>query len=418
MLGGPAPRLAEADQRLGLPSLLPTPPAGQSASAAVRAASGDEPVTELVVVHPSDWQPGRIRDALDELYPLAEWVRSCTRALALAREVDARSLRPPGPLAVLEVDPTGVGITVLADPVDGAVLAGRFVPGAPRLAESLAGVAGAAGCRVVELTGGVLLAGEESVPTTDGRLAELIDLAGQRPVLIGEEAALATLGGLRVPRQRSPARPSVARKRPARSDRLGAGLLPDPPPPRRLGPWLLGFVLPALCALIALFAIHPSATTGPASRVGLGGVLAQYDYALVLPAGWRHSGGLPARRRTLLTPVDTPNGSALISVEQTLLGYDSVAEFDRARRELEGRFAEARAGGDHLDGFTVSAHVGGREVIAYRQHQPRTGADVDWYVLFDGDSQLSVGCQHTYAAADAVRTACAEVLASLRLRPS
>jgi type VII secretion-associated protein (TIGR03931 family) len=44
------------------------------------------------------------------------------------------------------------------------------------------------------------------------------------------------------------------------------------------------------------------------------------------------------------------------------------------------------------------------------------GADVDWYVLFDRDAQLSVGCQHTEAGADAVRAACDQVLRSLRLR--
>jgi type VII secretion-associated protein (TIGR03931 family) len=144
--------------------------------------------------------------------------------------------------------------------------------------------------------------------------------------------------------------------------------------------------------------------------------LAQYDYTVRLPDGWRHSGGLPERRRTLLTPVGAPAGSDLIAVEQTPLGYDSAAEPDRAFRELRDRYARSVAGGAVLDEFTLATRVADRDVIAYRQRQPGLGAEVDWYVLFERDAQLSVGCQHTPGGVEAVRTACAEVVGSLRMR--
>ncbi|MDT7592752.1 MAG: molecular chaperone DnaK, partial [Pseudonocardiales bacterium] len=60
--------------------------------------------------------------------------------------------------------------------------------------------------------------------------------------------------------------------------------------------------------------------------------------------------------------------------------------------------------------------VADRDVIAYRQRQPGLGAEVDWYVLFERDAQLSVGCQHTPGGVEAVRTACVEVVGSLRMR--
>lgn len=145
-------------------------------------------------------------------------------------------------------------------------------------------------------------------------------------------------------------------------------------------------------------------------------VLAQYDYVLRLPPGWKHSGGLPERRRTLLTPVTAPDGSDLISVEQTALGYDSASEPDRAYRELHDRFGREAAADPALTGLTMSTAYAGRSVIAYHQALPARGAGVDWYVVFDRDAQFSVGCRHTPSGAAQVGAACARVVASLGRR--
>jgi type VII secretion-associated protein (TIGR03931 family) len=64
----------------------------------------------------------------------------------------------------------------------------------------------------------------------------------------------------------------------------------------------------------------------------------------------------------------------------------------------------------------MSSRYAGRTVIAYRQRLPTRGAEVDWYVLFDRDAQLSVGCQHTRSGMAEVGAACAEVVASLAHR--
>jgi type VII secretion-associated protein (TIGR03931 family) len=58
----------------------------------------------------------------------------------------------------------------------------------------------------------------------------------------------------------------------------------------------------------------------------------------------------------------------------------------------------------------------GRAVIAYHQALPARGAEVDWYVLFDRDAQLSVGCQHTGPGAVEVGRACSQVVASIARR--
>ena len=54
--------------------------------------------------------------------------------------------------------------------------------------------------------------------------------------------------------------------------------------------------------------------------------------------------------------------------------------------------------GARLSGYGA-AEVGGRPVTTYRQ-QERDGAVVEWFVVLDGDAQLSVGCRHTPAGTD------------------
>jgi type VII secretion-associated protein (TIGR03931 family) len=75
-------------------------------------------------------------------------------------------------------------------------------------------------------------------------------------------------------------------------------------------------------------------------------------------------------------------------------------------------FDRSVAAGAPLSGYGT-AEVGGRTVTTYRQPE-RDGAVVEWYVVLDGESQLSVGCRHTPAGTDAVRAACATVVGSVR----
>jgi type VII secretion-associated protein (TIGR03931 family) len=186
-------------------------------------------------------------------------------------------------------------------------------------------------------------------------------------------------------------------------------------PPRTRRP-TLRTALPAAAAVAliagllgvgALLPSRPAAATVPA------GVLVQYGYRLDIPSGWEHTGGLPERRRILLTPAGAPEGSDLIAVERTPLGYDTGAEPERAQAELRAEFDAAAAGGSALSGYR-DASVAGREATSYRQQEADARTVVDWFVLLDGDAQLSVGCRHTGAENETVLAACAVVVASLR----
>jgi type VII secretion-associated protein (TIGR03931 family) len=387
--------------------------------------------------------------------PGGELAAAAERAAAAVRELDARVGLPPGPSAVLEVGSTAIRVTILAGP-DGTVLgSGQVAAPAGRgwsetSVQLLTGAAAELGHTLPTLTGGVLVIGERA---NDADLSRrLTEVCGEPPWLPGPVVA-AVPGGLRSryrpvitpksepegiartePEGTARTEPAgtvrtepegIARTEPAGTVRtepagpagqsLGAGLFPPQSSRRRIRAGVVTAVAVAtaglLAGLVTARAARPAAGPAPDATA-----LVQYDYALRLPAGWRHSGGLPERRRTLLTPTDTPDGSDLVSIEQTPLGYDGTAEADRAHRELAERFRQAAETDPTLDGPPRAAAIGGRDVIAYRQALPRVGATVDWFVLFVRDAQLSVGCQHTPSGADAVAAACAEVVASLRER--
>ena len=108
------------------------------------------------------------------------------------------------------------------------------------------------------------------------------------------------------------------------------------------------------------------------------GVLVQYGYRLDVPTGWAHTGGLPERRRVLLTPAATPEGSDLIAVERSPLGYDADAERPRALAELRAEFDAAVAGGS-----ACPASGRGRTPVARScatSSSTPTVAPVDWFV--------------------------------------
>lgn len=229
------------------------------------------------------------------------------------------------------------------------------------------------------------------------QLVELLDAAGLPDVTVARrpDAAPLLAALARIP-------PTVPPPTTVRGRRL-----PGPPPRRSWRVW------PAVaCAGMVLVGLHllgvalaPSPADVPRD------VLAQYGYRLQIPPGWAHTGGLPERRRSLLTPVAAPDGSDLVVAESTPLGYDSAAEPERAAAELRAVFDEAVAAGSPLTEYVPDTRFGGRTVTAYRESDGATV--VRWYVVLDGDTQLSVGCRHTGAGAADVLDACAAVVASI-----
>lgn len=237
-------------------------------------------------------------------------------------------------------------------------------------------------------------------------LAELFDVAGLGTVTVAARPeAAAVVGALRLP----PA--ALARVAPGPA---AAGVEPDrrwlaPPPPRR-HPAVRA--APAVLAAAAVATVVVPGGATPAVVAAPAGVVAQYGYVLRLPEGWTHAGGLPERRRTLLTPAGAPDGSDVVVVERTPLGYDAASEPGRAAAELRAAFDAAVAAGAPLSGFEPEARHADRAVAVYREHG--AGGVIDWYVLLDGPDQLTVGCQHTGSGVVQVRRACATVVGSLR----
>ena len=420
---------AEAD---GPPRLIAELPAPGPGVAALLTQLVGAPPEELVLVHPARWPPARS----------TQWARDCAGLAARVRTVAAPlAAAGPGEAAVLDVGAAVTEATWLA--ADGTVQAvaaaevgGRHLdelvaahtgrdPAAARavrevlsLHPAVDGVEAvdvrpllvepltAAVAALREVVAGaprvLLIGGLARTPT----LARLVDEAGVAAAEVAPRPeAAAVLGALRPASEpyRSPERAA---------HRRGASYLPALParPRRPLRVALLGTV--AAVAVAVLVMVGRLLTPAAAEAVPAG-VLVQYGYRLDVPVGWEHTGGLPERRRVLLTPLTTPEGSDLIAVEHSSLGYDTTAEPQRARAELRAAYDAAVAEGSAFAGYDPDEHFAGRPVAAYRQEE-QGGTVVDWFVVLERDAQLSVGCRHTAAGADAVLAACAVVVASVR----
>ncbi|MFP5069739.1 type VII secretion-associated protein [Pseudonocardia nantongensis] len=376
---------------------------------------------------------------------------------------------PPGPVLVLDADPAGLrGWLVcgaVVTPVPGPLVpgplppgpaplapssSGRFppVPGAGSTADRWAGVArwssGAvrgSGCREVVLAGehagtpGLAAAVEAAVPCPVRPAGPLSDddpaaVDGAGPATAAVLGAALLGAGLRLVKPQSAGppiteSPSTGRSTagpptmeppsvvapptrttdPAAPAAAAAG--PGPPRRRRSVP---GVVLPGVALLGAALVVAGllGGRTVPAAVPGAPAVV-QYGYAATLPDGWEHTGGNPARMRTLLTPAGRPDGADLIVLERSPLGYDAGREPVRAAREL----AALLAGEPGVTGPEPRA-VGGRELFGYTQRD--AGTVTDWHVLLDGTDQLLAGCRRP-AAEPGPGPACVTVVASLRRAP-
>ncbi|RKT57720.1 type VII secretion-associated protein [Saccharothrix australiensis] len=201
---------------------------------------------------------------------------------------------------------------------------------------------------------------------------------------------------------------------PARFPRpLPAPPPPPPPAPRNRAPLVLGGVV-ALALVVAgsvVYTVHreggggaPAPTT---SSTPTGKTIAQYDYTFTVPPGWVQTGSAAETRQVYLKPEEPVGGLEVISVTEQKLTYDSTAERGRAEGELRAEYDRGR----NLSGFDASRDFGGKDVVYYReQAEPYA---VDWFVLFQGDAQVSVGCQFAPSGEERVRPACEQVVRTL-----
>ncbi|WP_447004488.1 type VII secretion-associated protein [Saccharothrix isguenensis] len=197
---------------------------------------------------------------------------------------------------------------------------------------------------------------------------------------------------------------------------------PPPPPPRKSRVPLIVTVVVAVLAVVGAsvaFALSrsgvgaggpttPQATTTSATTTSAGGkTIAQYDYSFVAPPGWQQTGGQVESRKVLLEPESAESDLDVIVVEERKLTYDATRDRTRAETELRDQY-DARV---NVSDFDPSASFAAKDVVYYREEAGP--ATIDWYVLFQDEVQVSVGCQYPEDGRDRVRPACEQVVRTL-----
>ncbi|PSL54748.1 chaperone protein HscA [Saccharothrix carnea] len=189
---------------------------------------------------------------------------------------------------------------------------------------------------------------------------------------------------------------------------------PAPVPPRRSRVPLLVVVAAVVVAVVgasvAYALTRDDTTTGgpttPSTTAG-GKTIAQYDYSFVAPSGWQQTGGQVETRKVLLKPEAPESDLDVIAVEERVLNYNATDDRPRAEAELRGQYDQR----ENVSDFDPSADFAAKDVVYYREEVG--SAVIDWYVLFQDDVQVSVGCQYPRDGHDRVRPACEQVVGTL-----
>lgn len=196
---------------------------------------------------------------------------------------------------------------------------------------------------------------------------------------------------------------------------------PPPPPPKRSRTPLFA----AIGAVVVLAAagvggyLWLSREKEQPQTPPSGSQIAVYDYAFTRPDGWEQTGGAASERQVLLEPADRGNSDgkspeARIAVQEQTLTYDSDKDRVRALTELRNTYQERKDNGDEVAEFTDNRTFAGKSVVHYREVLGATA--VDWYIQFQGEVQVSVGCQASDAAKAQVEAACEQVVRSLVIK--
>jgi type VII secretion-associated protein (TIGR03931 family) len=281
-----------------------------------------------------------------------------------------------------------------------------------------------AGLKPADLAGIFLVGGSSRIPLVSRLVHQrtgVVPTSLDQPETVVARGALRAIEAEQAERTDEPARQPGPAPTPARG-------LPAPPPqaapaapPARSGNrtavLLAGGAVVLVAAVIVLVVALAGGDSQPQARPTSPGpspsrVIAQYEYQFALPDGWRQTGGDPDRLRTELKPTGREDGEDLVLVEEKRLSFDSSTDRARAVDRLRTEYEQA---GPALADFDDQASYAGRDVIRYRERL--TTAAVDWYVVFQGRTQVSVGCQVADGGGgqDAVAAACETVVRTLSL---
>jgi type VII secretion-associated protein (TIGR03931 family) len=141
-------------------------------------------------------------------------------------------------------------------------------------------------------------------------------------------------------------------------------------------------------------------TSGPAQP---GKLVAQYDYRFTAPSGWSQSGGDASQLKVQVAPGGSATAPQAIYVQEFRLTYNSTTN----RSLAVGQLRQLVNNNGYQD-FNSNLNYAGRTVVYYRELAGEQ--TVDWYVLFQGTVQVSVGCQYPNGSAGGIDTACRQVV--------
>lgn len=317
----------------------------------------------LTMVHPSWWPAHRVAR-------LAAW------ASAPARRVQTRArstLTAHGGQAAVVIELGTDAVAICRGPAPPQVLSGTVDPDAL-----------AARIRDIEGVSQVLIDAPHGIPGAEHLAHELRKILSSRGIRAGVgrvEDAVPPAARPEVRRADSPAAPRV----PVRVATAAAAAA-------------VAITLSGV-ALLAGRGGEPPTTQGRTMTLAEGRVVVQ------VPADWRPrrvTTGPGSRRVELVS--DTDPSAALHVTGSYAPGqtHDTVVEVLQRAIGLEapGVFAD----------FEPNGHRAGRVVVSYRE--ARVGRDIHWFILLDGVTRISIGCQCPPGRFEAISTVCDQAVGS------
>jgi molecular chaperone DnaK len=309
-----------------------------------------------------------------------------------------------------------------------------IAPRIERAAELTATTIREAGLKPTDLAGIFLVGGSSRIPLVSQLVHKrcgVVPTSLDQPETVVARGALRAVAGQgdstgditvpetgRRPLQPQPRRPVAPPPRPLPA-------LPPIPPvstSKRRSALLLtaGAAVAAALAIVLVIALNgrteprPHANPAPTSAASEGRLIAQYEYQFTLPDDWLQTGGDASQLRTEVKPADAQSGDDLVLVQQIRLSFDSDDDRARAVDKLRSEFNTA---GPNFTDFDETATYAGRGVIHYQQVLPNKDATVDWYVVFQHSTQVSVGCQRENSGSRdrEVAAACEMIVRTLRI---
>ncbi|HEY4457096.1 MAG TPA: type VII secretion-associated protein [Pseudonocardiaceae bacterium] len=153
--------------------------------------------------------------------------------------------------------------------------------------------------------------------------------------------------------------------------------------------------------------VHPFSSAAP-TPASSGKVVAEYDYRFTAPPGWSQSGGSDAQLEVQIAPGGAANAPQSIYVAEFRLNFDSTANRAQAVTQLR-----QLVDNNGYQDFNSQMNYAGRTVVYYRESHG--ASTVDWYVLFEGKVQVSVGCAYPNGQAAQLDAACRQVVSGMNI---